>query len=150
MDIYTMCNGLRDVAPDLPLEMGIRVTQPAERGEGSRPLPARKPWSRSGRRRRRHPLGDAPSRRGRIEMRPTGWGGWLWLAPAAAALHKTITEYWSAGRFVGIYRQWREARRAVRRRQVHCSRAVRHHAGKPCAAPVAPMPRACAAAASPP
>ena len=30
-------------------------------------------------------------------------GGWVWWAPAEAAPHKVVTEYWGAGRFVGIY-----------------------------------------------
>jgi 2-polyprenyl-6-methoxyphenol hydroxylase-like FAD-dependent oxidoreductase len=40
---------------------------------------------------------------GDVEMRPTGWGAGVWWAPAEAAPHKTVTEYWGAGRFVGIY-----------------------------------------------
>jgi FAD-dependent urate hydroxylase len=33
----------------------------------------------------------------------TGWGGWVWWADHALASHDTVTEYWGAGRFLGVY-----------------------------------------------
>ena len=33
----------------------------------------------------------------------TGWGGWVWWADHALAPHDTVTEYWGAGRFLGVY-----------------------------------------------
>lgn len=39
----------------------------------------------------------------KIPYGETGWGGWLWWAPEAAAPHEVATEYWGAGRFVGVY-----------------------------------------------
>jgi FAD-dependent urate hydroxylase len=33
----------------------------------------------------------------------TGWGGWVWWAGHALASHDTVTEYWGAGRFLGVY-----------------------------------------------
>jgi 2-polyprenyl-6-methoxyphenol hydroxylase-like FAD-dependent oxidoreductase len=96
---------LRKAAPDLPLEMGMRVTRLVEHGNeveafadtrslGHFDLIVGADGVHSAV--RRHVAGD-------IEMRPTGWGAWVWWAPAAAAPHKTVTEYWGAGRFVGIY-----------------------------------------------
>jgi 2-polyprenyl-6-methoxyphenol hydroxylase-like FAD-dependent oxidoreductase len=40
---------------------------------------------------------------GEIEPHRTGWGGWLWWAPAGAIRPDDVTEYWGAGRFVGLY-----------------------------------------------
>jgi 2-polyprenyl-6-methoxyphenol hydroxylase-like FAD-dependent oxidoreductase len=45
---------------------------------------------------RKHLFGEVPY----VE---TGWGGWLWWAPAEAAEHDVATEYWGAGLFVGVY-----------------------------------------------
>jgi 2-polyprenyl-6-methoxyphenol hydroxylase-like FAD-dependent oxidoreductase len=33
----------------------------------------------------------------------TGWGGWVWWADPALVPHDTVTEYWGAGRFLGVY-----------------------------------------------
>ncbi len=33
----------------------------------------------------------------------TGWGAWIWWADQTIAPHDTVTEYWGAGRFLGIY-----------------------------------------------
>lgn len=33
----------------------------------------------------------------------TGWGGWVWWADPALLPHDTVTEYWGAGRFLGVY-----------------------------------------------
>ncbi len=33
----------------------------------------------------------------------TGWGGWVWWADHALVPHDTVTEYWGAGRFLGVY-----------------------------------------------
>jgi hypothetical protein len=33
----------------------------------------------------------------------TSWGGWVWWAGHALASHDTVTEYWGAGRFLGVY-----------------------------------------------
>jgi 2-polyprenyl-6-methoxyphenol hydroxylase-like FAD-dependent oxidoreductase len=96
---------LRNAAPDLPLSMGVKVTELIERGDqvealagsqslGSFDLVVGADGIHSTV--RRHVAGD-------VEMRPTGWGGWVWWAPSQAAPHKTVTEYWGAGRFVGVY-----------------------------------------------
>ena len=96
---------LRDAAPGVPLEMGVRITQLVDHGEEVEALADTRSLGRFDlvvgadgihSMVRRHVAGD-------IEMRPTGWGGWVWWAPAAAAPHSTVTEYWGAGRFVGIY-----------------------------------------------
>jgi 2-polyprenyl-6-methoxyphenol hydroxylase-like FAD-dependent oxidoreductase len=33
----------------------------------------------------------------------TGWGGWVWWADPSLVPHDTVTEYWGAGRFLGVY-----------------------------------------------
>jgi 2-polyprenyl-6-methoxyphenol hydroxylase-like FAD-dependent oxidoreductase len=33
----------------------------------------------------------------------TGWGGWVWWADPGLVPHDTVTEYWGAGRFLGVY-----------------------------------------------
>ena len=33
----------------------------------------------------------------------TGWGGWVWWADHGLVPHDTVTEYWGAGRFLGVY-----------------------------------------------
>ena len=33
----------------------------------------------------------------------TGWGGWVWWADHSLVPHDTVTEYWGAGRFLGVY-----------------------------------------------
>jgi 2-polyprenyl-6-methoxyphenol hydroxylase-like FAD-dependent oxidoreductase len=33
----------------------------------------------------------------------TGWGGWVWWADPGLLPHDTVTEYWGAGRFLGVY-----------------------------------------------
>lgn len=33
----------------------------------------------------------------------TGWGGWVWWTDPALVPHDTITEYWGAGRMLGVY-----------------------------------------------
>lgn len=40
---------------------------------------------------------------GPIAPYSTGWGGWLWWAPPGAIPADDVTEYWGAGRFVGLY-----------------------------------------------
>lgn len=96
---------LRDAAPDAPLERGVRVDRLVDHGEEIEAFADDRSLGRFDlvvgadgihSAARRHVAGEA-------EMRPTGWGGWVWWAPAAAAPHKTVTEYWGAGRFVGIY-----------------------------------------------
>jgi 2-polyprenyl-6-methoxyphenol hydroxylase-like FAD-dependent oxidoreductase len=96
---------LRDAAPGVPLEMGVRVTRLVEHGDEVEAFADTRSLGRFDlvvgadgihSAVRRHVAGD-------VEMRPTGWGGWVWWAPSAAAPHKTVTEYWGAGRFVGIY-----------------------------------------------
>jgi 2-polyprenyl-6-methoxyphenol hydroxylase-like FAD-dependent oxidoreductase len=96
---------LRDAGADVPLEMGVRVTRLIEHGDEVEAFADSRSLGRfdlivgaDGIHSvvRRHVAGE-------VEMRPTGWGGWVWWAPAAAAPHKTVTEYWGAGRFVGIY-----------------------------------------------
>jgi 2-polyprenyl-6-methoxyphenol hydroxylase-like FAD-dependent oxidoreductase len=45
---------------------------------------------------RRLVFGDSPTF-------DTGWGGWVWWADHTLAPHDTVTEYWGAGRFLGVY-----------------------------------------------
>jgi len=33
----------------------------------------------------------------------TGWGGWVWWADKSLVPHDLVTEYWGAGRFLGVY-----------------------------------------------
>ena len=96
---------LRDCAPDVPLRMGTPVTGLVEQGAEVEAFAGKESLGRFDlvvgadgihSTVRRHIDGD-------VEMRPTGWGGWVWWAPASAAPHKTVTEYWGAGRFVGVY-----------------------------------------------
>lgn len=96
---------LRDAAPDVPLEMGVRVTRLVEHGEEIEAFADARSLGRFDLVVGADGIHSAVRRHvaGEVEMRPTGWGGWVWWAPAAAAPHKTVTEYWGAGRFVGIY-----------------------------------------------
>jgi 2-polyprenyl-6-methoxyphenol hydroxylase-like FAD-dependent oxidoreductase len=96
---------LRDCAPDVPLSMGTRVTTLVEQGDEVEAFAGEESLGRFDlvvgadgihSAARRHVAGE-------VEMRPTGWGAWVWWAPAEAAPHKLVTEYWSAGRFVGVY-----------------------------------------------
>lgn len=96
---------LRDCAPDVPLSMGTNVTELVEQGAEVEAFTGKESLGRFDlvvgadgihSAVRRHVAGD-------VEMRPTGWGGWVWWAPAEAAPHKVVTEYWGAGRFVGVY-----------------------------------------------
>jgi FAD-dependent urate hydroxylase len=96
---------LRDAAPDAPLRMGTKVTELIERDDEVEAFAGKDSLGRFDlivgadgihSTVRRHVAGD-------VEMRPTGWGGWVWWAPGDAAAHKTVTEYWGAGRFVGVY-----------------------------------------------
>jgi 2-polyprenyl-6-methoxyphenol hydroxylase-like FAD-dependent oxidoreductase len=45
---------------------------------------------------RRHVFGDSTPF-------DTGWGGWVWWADHRLVPHDTVTEYWGAGRFLGVY-----------------------------------------------
>jgi 2-polyprenyl-6-methoxyphenol hydroxylase-like FAD-dependent oxidoreductase len=96
---------LRDAAPDVPLRMATRVTELVEQGAEVEAFAGKESLGRFDlvvgadgihSAVRRHVAGD-------VDMRPTGWGGWVWWAPAEAAPHKVVTEYWGAGRFVGVY-----------------------------------------------
>jgi 2-polyprenyl-6-methoxyphenol hydroxylase-like FAD-dependent oxidoreductase len=96
---------LRDCAPDLPLRMNTKVSALRDHGEEVEAFAGSESLGRFDlvvgadgihSTVRHHVAGD-------VEMRPTGWGGWVWWAPAEAAPHKTVTEYWGAGRFVGVY-----------------------------------------------
>lgn len=96
---------LRDCAPDVPLRMGTRVTRLAEQGAEVEAFAGEESLGRFDlvvgadgihSSVRRHIAGD-------VEMNKTGWGAWVWWAPAAAAPHRTVTEYWGASRFVGVY-----------------------------------------------
>jgi 2-polyprenyl-6-methoxyphenol hydroxylase-like FAD-dependent oxidoreductase len=96
---------LRQAAPDLPLRMGTAVTDIVEHGDEVEALAGTASLGRFDlvvgadgihSRVRRHVAGD-------IGMKETGWGGWVWWAPADAAPHEAVTEYWGAGRFVGVY-----------------------------------------------
>ncbi|HEX5327080.1 MAG TPA: hypothetical protein VFW75_10470 [Acetobacteraceae bacterium] len=40
---------------------------------------------------------------GETPLTATGWGGWVWWAPAGIIPMNDVTEYWGAGRFVGLY-----------------------------------------------
>jgi FAD-dependent urate hydroxylase len=40
---------------------------------------------------------------GRVAPHETGWGGWIWWAPAGTIPVDDVTEYWGAGRFLGLY-----------------------------------------------
>ena len=75
---------LRDAAPDAPLEMGVRVTRLVEHGDEVEAFADTRSLGRFDlvvgadgihSAVRRHVAGD-------VEMRPTGWGGWVWWAPA--------------------------------------------------------------------
>lgn len=96
---------LRDAAPDVLLEMDMHVTQLVEHGEEVEAFADTRSLGRFDLVVGADGIHSAVRRHvaGEVEMRPTGWGGWVWWAPAAAAPHKTVTEYWGAGRFVGIY-----------------------------------------------
>lgn len=96
---------LRGAGADVELRMGTKVTGIVEHGEEVEALAGAASLGRFDlvvgadgihSSVRRFVAGDT-------EMKPTGWGGWVWWAPSAAAPHRTVTEYWGAGRFVGIY-----------------------------------------------
>jgi 2-polyprenyl-6-methoxyphenol hydroxylase-like FAD-dependent oxidoreductase len=36
-------------------------------------------------------------------LHETGWGGWVWWAPKGVIAVDDVTEYWGAGRFLGLY-----------------------------------------------
>lgn len=38
-----------------------------------------------------------------VPLNETGWGGWLWWAPAGVIPVDDVSEYWGAGRFLGLY-----------------------------------------------
>lgn len=40
---------------------------------------------------------------GKVRYRDTGWGGWVWWAPTEVAPLDTVSEYWGAGSFLGVY-----------------------------------------------
>ena len=96
---------LRDAAPDLPLEMAVRVTELVDHGAEVEAFAGARSLGRFDLVVGADGIHSAVRRHvaGEVEMRPTGWGGWVWWAPAAAAPHRAVTEYWGAGRFVGIY-----------------------------------------------
>jgi 2-polyprenyl-6-methoxyphenol hydroxylase-like FAD-dependent oxidoreductase len=96
---------LRDAAADVPLEMGVRVTRLVDHGDEVEAFADARSLGRFDLVVGADGIHSAVRRHvaGEVEMRPTGWGGWVWWAPAVAAPHKTVTEYWGAGRFVGIY-----------------------------------------------
>jgi 2-polyprenyl-6-methoxyphenol hydroxylase-like FAD-dependent oxidoreductase len=96
---------LRDAAPDLPLEMAVRVTELVDHGAEVEAFAGARSLGRFDLVVGADGIHSAVRRHvaGEVEMRPTGWGGWVWWAPAAAAPHWAVTEYWGAGRFVGIY-----------------------------------------------
>ena len=96
---------LREAAPDVLLRMDTRVSELREQGEEVEAFAGQESLGRFDlvvgadgihSAVRRHVSGD-------VEMRPTGWSAWVWWAPAEAAPHKLVTEYWGAGRFVGVY-----------------------------------------------
>jgi 2-polyprenyl-6-methoxyphenol hydroxylase-like FAD-dependent oxidoreductase len=96
---------LRDCAPDVPLRTGVNVTSLAEHGPEVEAFAGSESLGRFDlvvgadgihSSIRRHVAGE-------VEMHRTGWGGWVWWAPADAAPHALVTEYWGAGRFVGVY-----------------------------------------------
>jgi 2-polyprenyl-6-methoxyphenol hydroxylase-like FAD-dependent oxidoreductase len=96
---------LRQAAPDLPLQMGVNVTGIVEHGDEVEVLAGGASLGRFDlvvgadgihSHVRRHVAGD-------IQMKETGWGGWVWWAPSDAASHQVVTEYWGASRFVGVY-----------------------------------------------
>ena len=96
---------LRDCAPDVPLRTNVKVTDIVETEDG---LEAFADGQSLGRFElivgadgihsavRQYVAGD-------VAMHATGWGAWVWWAPPSAAVHETVTEYWGAGRFVGVY-----------------------------------------------
>ena len=96
---------LREAAPDVLLRMDTRVSELREQGEEVEAFAGQESLGRFDlvvgadgihSAVRRHVSGD-------VEMRPSGWSAWVWWAPAEAAPHKLVTEYWGAGRFVGVY-----------------------------------------------
>jgi 2-polyprenyl-6-methoxyphenol hydroxylase-like FAD-dependent oxidoreductase len=96
---------LRQAAPDLPLQMATTVTDVVEHHGEVEALAGAQSLGRFDlvvgadgihSRVRRHVAGE-------VEMKETGWGGWVWWAPADAAPHEVVTEYWGASRFVGVY-----------------------------------------------
>ncbi len=96
---------LRQAAPDLPLRMGTAVTDIVEHGDDVEVMAGTTSLGRFDlvvgadgihSQVRRHVAGD-------VAMKETGWGGWVWWAPANAAPHEAVTEYWGASRFVGVY-----------------------------------------------
>jgi 2-polyprenyl-6-methoxyphenol hydroxylase-like FAD-dependent oxidoreductase len=40
---------------------------------------------------------------GAASLRSTGWGGWAWWADPSLSPQNVITEYWTPGRFLGLY-----------------------------------------------
>jgi len=40
---------------------------------------------------------------GEVKPHETGWGGWVWWAPSDVVPVTEVTEYWGAGRFLGLY-----------------------------------------------
>lgn len=40
---------------------------------------------------------------GHMPLHETGWGGWIWWAPNGVIAVDDVTEYWGAGRFLGLY-----------------------------------------------
>ena len=38
-----------------------------------------------------------------VPLNETGWGGWLWWAPKGVIPVDDVSEYWGAGRFLGLY-----------------------------------------------
>ncbi len=40
---------------------------------------------------------------GDVPVHETGWGGWVWWAPHGTVPVTDVTEYWGAGRFLGLY-----------------------------------------------
>lgn len=96
---------LRDAGADVELRMRTRVTEIVEHGQEVEALAGDRSLGRFDLVVGADGIHSSVRRfvDGDTEMKPTGWGGWVWWAPAAAAPHRTVTEYWGAGRFVGIY-----------------------------------------------
>lgn len=96
---------LREAAADLPLAMNTIVTSLEQHDDH---VDVTLSDGRSGRydlvvgadgihsRMRRDLFGEQPAH-------DTGWGGWVFWLGRDEVPHDTVTEYWGAGRFLGIY-----------------------------------------------
>lgn len=96
---------LRSAAPDVPLRMGVALRDLQEGPDGVRVHLSDGTTAvydlvigADGLHSRVRDLAFGP-----VPTYDTGWSCWVWWAKDLPVPHEVVTEYWGAGRFVGVY-----------------------------------------------